>query len=458
MKLKFVHTSDWHLGFTQYNKTERYTDFIMAARKTIKKIIQIKPDFVLHTGDLFHDPRPTPGTIKEAIKILKDLDKAGIPMYVIRGNHDGKDSIYLDRGGGIISLLRELELLHYINDEIVEVPDLGCQILGVGYYPYKGVVNKINEILVSENLTDDYFTILAIHAFVEGQLEDYSQLSLKSVADLGFDYIGAGHHHIPWIREDKRIYAPGSSEATAITDANRDDMINEVSMYSSFFEVNVEKSEGWGVPEVIQHMIPVRPKILLNYETSLTEIKAIRKELEDKFEEKIDTILETESVVAEEVPVVRVILKTSMDFERNQDILIEDWLRDRALHITTQIDGQGKTEEKMKELRSLHNIEDVFKELIEINDLDIETRLDHFFDLTQTFGTYPVSRELNDQEKDAITQLLKGKGSLKDLLLPEPADEEEEVITLEEEDVFQDIDTDDHEIGLDVFDDLLGDE
>ena len=63
VKIQFVHTSDWHLGYTQYNKIERNRDFKDAALKLVDEIINIKPDFVLHTGDVFHLSKPSPSTI-----------------------------------------------------------------------------------------------------------------------------------------------------------------------------------------------------------------------------------------------------------------------------------------------------------------------------------------------------------------------------------------------------------
>ena len=42
-EVHFVHTSDWHLGFSQYDKLERYSDFREAAEKIVEKIIELSP-------------------------------------------------------------------------------------------------------------------------------------------------------------------------------------------------------------------------------------------------------------------------------------------------------------------------------------------------------------------------------------------------------------------------------
>ena len=46
--IKFIHTSDWHLGYMQYHKVERIKDFFDAANKTIDIILEEKPDMLKH--------------------------------------------------------------------------------------------------------------------------------------------------------------------------------------------------------------------------------------------------------------------------------------------------------------------------------------------------------------------------------------------------------------------------
>ena len=180
VKIQFVHTSDWHLGYTQYNKIERNRDFKDAALKLVDEIINIKPDFVLHTGDVFHLSKPSPSTIIQSVEILSKLKKSKIPIYVVRGNHDGGKSNYLSKEGGVLKLLDELNLIKYIDDEIINLDNLNVKILGVGYYHGTKINDKIEEIL-SENLNflgKSTFNIVAIHGFVEGQMENDIQISL----------------------------------------------------------------------------------------------------------------------------------------------------------------------------------------------------------------------------------------------------------------------------------------
>jgi exonuclease SbcD len=64
MKLRFIHFSDSHLGASD-SFTDDYTvkdvrekDKYIALKETVDHILDLKPDFVLHTGDFFHRSSP----------------------------------------------------------------------------------------------------------------------------------------------------------------------------------------------------------------------------------------------------------------------------------------------------------------------------------------------------------------------------------------------------------------
>jgi len=86
--LQFVHISDNHLGYRQYNLDEREKDIYRAFEECIEKIVEIKPDFVVHSGDLFEHPEPSVNALYTAIEGFKKLMEHNIPIYIIHGNHD----------------------------------------------------------------------------------------------------------------------------------------------------------------------------------------------------------------------------------------------------------------------------------------------------------------------------------------------------------------------------------
>ena len=92
--MKFVHFSDTHLGYSDYYKVDPQTginqreqDFYNAWNQVIDDILQIKPDFVIHAGDLFHTSRPTNRAIAVAMEGIQKITNNGIPFVAISGNH-----------------------------------------------------------------------------------------------------------------------------------------------------------------------------------------------------------------------------------------------------------------------------------------------------------------------------------------------------------------------------------
>ena len=57
----------------------------------------------------------------------------------------------MSKEGGVLKLLDELNLIKYIDDEIINLDNLNVKILGVGYYHGTKINDKIEEIL-SENV------------------------------------------------------------------------------------------------------------------------------------------------------------------------------------------------------------------------------------------------------------------------------------------------------------------
>jgi DNA repair exonuclease SbcCD nuclease subunit len=84
----FVHASDLHLGYAQYGLEARRQDFDNAFSELVDKTIELKPDFMIIAGDLFHQARPSNHTLENTIRSFKRLKDAGIPVLTVDGSHD----------------------------------------------------------------------------------------------------------------------------------------------------------------------------------------------------------------------------------------------------------------------------------------------------------------------------------------------------------------------------------
>ena len=86
--MQFVHMADTHLGYRQYGLSERETDFLDVFDQAIDEVVRERPDFAVHSGDLFEYSRPPTRALLTAQKGIFRLKNANIPIYAIAGNHD----------------------------------------------------------------------------------------------------------------------------------------------------------------------------------------------------------------------------------------------------------------------------------------------------------------------------------------------------------------------------------
>jgi exonuclease SbcD len=107
----FVHASDLHLGYAQYGLEARRQDFDNAFSELVDKTIELKPDFMIIAGDLFHQPRPSNVTLENTIRSFKRLKDANIPVLTVDGSHDSAPNTIT---GTILIPLDSAGLIHHL--------------------------------------------------------------------------------------------------------------------------------------------------------------------------------------------------------------------------------------------------------------------------------------------------------------------------------------------------------
>ncbi len=233
MKCKFLHLSDVHLGYQQYNHKERFNDFGRAFLHVVNQAVAERVDFVILGGDLFQKRAIDPPTLVQAMEGLGRLKEAGIPVAAVEGNHE--HAHYRDVFSWM-EFLADRGYLALLNPTIQEgkvilTPwdgvqgaylDLagGVRIYGVKYYGASTarVVEGLVEALGDTDHHDLEYSVLMLHAGLEGVLPNYSAvLTHAQVAPLHayVDYLALGHIHKPFEREDW-IYNPGSPETCSV--------------------------------------------------------------------------------------------------------------------------------------------------------------------------------------------------------------------------------------------------
>jgi DNA repair exonuclease SbcCD nuclease subunit len=254
MRARFLHLADCHLGYRQYNLSERFNDFGRAFHEVINVAMEQKVDFVLLAGDLFHKRAIDALTLNHAIHALEKLKSAGIPCIAVQGNHEHG---YYDDYIGWLEFLNIRQYLILLDAKF----DEGKPILKPYKRPYGSYVDPLPWLRIhglkysgagtakgvaaySEALTEVTrdgieYTIFMTHAGVEGEVDQMGGLSMREWSCLRqhADYVALGHIHKPYSR-DEWIYNPGSLETCSTAEVTW----KERGYY--LVEVDTECSEG----------------------------------------------------------------------------------------------------------------------------------------------------------------------------------------------------------------------
>ncbi|MFH1372666.1 MAG: exonuclease SbcCD subunit D [bacterium] len=217
--MKICHLSDSHLGagagHTKRGKsglTERQEDIVNSFTEAIDKIIAIRPDLCIHSGDLFDAVRPTNRIMAIAGEQLHRLAEIeSIPTVIIAGNHDAPRQPHI---GAAIDVFRQFDNLYVASGSSRQVFQVRqARILALPHCVTTDVLQ--NELERCQPDSDAAFNILTAHGIVAG-------MPRFAMAELGeqeipldiinrFDYAALGHFH-NYSRVAERACYAGSTE------------------------------------------------------------------------------------------------------------------------------------------------------------------------------------------------------------------------------------------------------
>jgi len=252
--VKIIHFADLHLGVENYGRTDpatglssRLLDFLSALDKLVDYAINNKIDLVLFCGDAYKSRDPSQTQQRELAKRLSRLSAAGIPVFLLVGNHDlpnavgrattteifdtlsvkniyvsNKPGIYkIKTPGGSIQIaslpwLRRSAVLAFMNKQGIKSP---------GFEEINRQMEKMLTDIISDHassINPEIPAILAAHIWVSGAslgseryitIGQEHTLLLSNVADPAFDYVALGHIHRHQVLSEKPpvVYA-GSLE------------------------------------------------------------------------------------------------------------------------------------------------------------------------------------------------------------------------------------------------------
>ena len=217
--MKFLHTSDWHLGMTFRGDISYREDQEYAIRQICRIAVDEKVDGILLAGDIFDKSIAS----QEALQVYDEVmtyicGTLNIPVYLIAGNHDGAERIsqcneLLKKSGLYIAGSLEekpyvanagdvdIYLLPWISTDKVRsiYPEESEDITSMES-AYKLVLDRYRECFVP-----GHKNILVAHAFIVNAQTSTSDRAaevgratmVRSYVFDGFDYVALGHLHGP---------------------------------------------------------------------------------------------------------------------------------------------------------------------------------------------------------------------------------------------------------------------
>ncbi|MDF4914714.1 exonuclease SbcCD subunit D [Vibrio parahaemolyticus] len=231
--MKFIHTSDWHLG-RQFHNVSLLEDQQAVLEQLIQYIENNPVDAVIVAGDVYDRSVPPTTAIELLNRVVTRIcGELNTPMILISGNHDGAERLgfgseQMKRSGlHIISNFEDM-----LTPVVIETKAAGhVAFYGMPYndpeqvrYMYKEPVSTHDEAhkLIAEKITEqfqsEYRNILISHCFVDGAIESESERPLSIGGSdrvshehfLNFDYVALGHLHQPQKKGEEYIRYSGS--------------------------------------------------------------------------------------------------------------------------------------------------------------------------------------------------------------------------------------------------------
>jgi len=197
--MKIFHFSDSHVWFS-FENTAREDDFYTNFIRIIDTICTQKPDIVIHTGDLFHSPKPSNKAISIVVDQFLRLQKESIPVIIIAGNHD---SPRLSTTTHPFEIFESFENFHFFYESKISAIELkNINFVILPHMHDQGVFQE--EFLKATQLQKaDMPNIFLSHFGISAQEYDHYtdeisgiNISLTQLKILkSFDYVALGHYH-----------------------------------------------------------------------------------------------------------------------------------------------------------------------------------------------------------------------------------------------------------------------
>lgn len=258
--MKILHFSDTHLGFNDLEiiNTEginqREADFYKAFDDVCEQIKLIKPDFIIHTGDLFHRSSPSNRAISYALEKFKEIEKLKIPFILIAGNHSTPRTTSAKPILSIFDNFENVYSAYSCKYEKIEFENIIFHAI-----PHLNEENSFNEFLdeCESCINTNKKNILMMHCSVGATylMSEFGEFVYPKDKEYLFekmDYVALGHWHgFGNVGKHKNVFYSGSLERTSSNDKrnNKGFILVDLSkdLNVEFNEIDIRKFRSYTI-------------------------------------------------------------------------------------------------------------------------------------------------------------------------------------------------------------------
>lgn len=283
--MKILHFADAHIDMTNYGRHDHQTglplrvlDFLKSLDTIVDTAISEIVDMVIFAGDAYKDRSPAPTFQREWGRRIMRLSQAGIPTFLLVGNHDMSPAV------GRAHAIQEFDTLQIPHVRVLQKPEflsadelgLPVQMIAIPYISrsslmatleisgvdraevYGEIEKRLTDLLMGwlENADHSLPIVLTAHASVQGaaygsertvMLGSDFVLPGSMVKDKRLDYVALGHIHKPQdLNEGKHppVIYPGSIERVDFGEAKDDKFFVIAEVEKGQTQVEWRKLEG----------------------------------------------------------------------------------------------------------------------------------------------------------------------------------------------------------------------
>ena len=283
--MKLLHFADAHIDMANYGRHDpqtglplRVLDFLKSLDTIVDTAIDEKVDMVIFAGDAYKDRSPAPTFQREWGRRVIRLSQAGIPTFLLVGNHDMSPAV------GRAHAIQEFDTLQIPHVRVLQKPEflsadelgLPIQLIAMPYISRSGLMAALEisgidraEVYseIEQRLTDlikewldnadhNLPIIMTAHASVQGaaygsertvMLGSDLVLPASLVKDKRLDYVALGHIHKPQDLNEGHhppVIYPGSIERVDFGEAKDDKFFVIAEVEKGQTQVEWRKLEG----------------------------------------------------------------------------------------------------------------------------------------------------------------------------------------------------------------------